>query len=51
MEDGKGRGGRGTMRASSFGAFVGGEDGGKRVRGGCTIFRVYEEARRNDAGS
>lgn len=25
MEDGKGREGRGTMRASSFGAFVGGK--------------------------
>lgn len=28
-----------------------GGEGGKRVRGGCTIFRVYEEARKNDAGS
>lgn len=35
------------MRASSFGAFVGGK-GGKRVRGGCTILRVYEELGRND---
>lgn len=31
-----------------FWSICGGEKGGKKVRGGCTTFRVYEEVKRND---